>query len=93
MRPKPGRRTNCEKANKQCFPSISSVACNNANYSLEALSPESSRSSDQAEHGKFRKIKLKLSPAVAKREGKLVVLTRLGYYARLSDNKGVETKK
>jgi VWFA-related protein len=35
--------------------------------------------------GKFRKIKLQVTPAVEKREGKLVVRTKQGYYARQRD--------
>lgn len=36
--------------------------------------------------GKFRKIKLKVSPEVEKREGMLTIRTRQGYYARGRDN-------
>lgn len=50
-------------------------------------------SSNTKTDGKFRKIKLKLSPAVEKREGKLVVLTRQGYYARRSDKRSAEITK
>lgn len=39
-------------------------------------------SSNTSANGKFRKIQLKLAPAVEKREGKVAVLTRQGYYAR-----------
>jgi VWFA-related protein len=41
--------------------------------------------SNQKLDGKFRKIKVEISPEVEKREGKLAVLARRGYYARRSD--------
>jgi VWFA-related protein len=40
--------------------------------------------SNQKPDGRFRKIKVKVSPEVEKREGKLAVLARRGYYARQS---------
>ncbi len=43
--------------------------------------------STNAKHdGKFRKIKLKVSPEVDKRDGPLVIRARSGYYSRRSDN-------
>lgn len=42
--------------------------------------------------GKFRRIKVKLSPTIVKQEGNLAVSTRQGYYARRSDNKNAEEK-
>ncbi|HXG65999.1 MAG TPA: VWA domain-containing protein, partial [Blastocatellia bacterium] len=44
-------------------------------------------SSNQKRDGKFRKIKLKVSRDVEKREGDLVILTRKGYYARQADGR------
>jgi hypothetical protein len=41
--------------------------------------------SNQKLDGKFHKIKVVISPEVEKREGKLAVLARRGYYARRSD--------
>jgi len=38
--------------------------------------------SNRAFDGKFRKIKLKVSPEVEKREGKIVITTRRGYIGR-----------
>ena len=37
--------------------------------------------------GKFRKIKLKIAPAVEKREGDIAIITRKGYYARARSGK------
>jgi VWFA-related protein len=42
-------------------------------------------SSNTRTDGKFRRIKLNLSPTVEKREAKVTVLTRQGYYARRRD--------
>jgi Ca-activated chloride channel homolog len=39
-------------------------------------------SSNQNRDGTFRKIQLKVSPEVEKREGKIAILTRKGYYAQ-----------
>jgi hypothetical protein len=39
-------------------------------------------SSNQAHDGKFRKIKLKVTPEVEKREGSVGIITKRGYYAR-----------
>src|SRR5262249_51618395 len=36
--------------------------------------------------GEFRKIKLRVTPEVEKREGGVIILTRQGYYARRRDN-------
>jgi hypothetical protein len=46
-------------------------------------------SSNTNKDGKFRKIKVKLSPEVEKHEGKLDIVTRRGYYGQ----KAAETKK
>jgi VWFA-related protein len=43
--------------------------------------------------GRFRKIKLRLSPAIENREGKLAILTRQGYYARRSNQSRSEITK
>ena len=43
-------------------------------------------SSNTNKDGKFRKIKVKLSPEVEKREAKLDIVTRRGYYVGKSDN-------
>jgi VWFA-related protein len=48
-------------------------------------------SSNEKRDGRFRKIKLRLSRQVHKREGELVVVTRDGYYAPVSD--GSATRK
>jgi VWFA-related protein len=37
--------------------------------------------------GKFRNVKLKISPAVEKREGKIAIVARKGYYARAGSKK------
>lgn len=44
-------------------------------------------SSNQKQDGKFRRIKLKISSEVEKREGEIVIITRRGYYARKSDSR------
>jgi VWFA-related protein len=43
--------------------------------------------------GRFRKVRLKLSPAIEKREGKLAILTRQGYYARRTNQSRGEIAK
>jgi VWFA-related protein len=49
-------------------------------------------SSNTQRDGKFRKIKLSLSTDVEKREGKLAVIARKGYYARKSESSAGDDK-
>lgn len=49
-------------------------------------------SSNTSKDGKYRKIKLTLSPEVEKREGKLDIIARRGYYARKSNPSAGEEK-
>jgi VWFA-related protein len=49
-------------------------------------------SSNPKRDGKFRKIKLRLAPEVEKREGKLVMRTKQGYYARPRDQANDQEK-
>ena len=41
-------------------------------------------SSNSKHDGKFRKVKIKISPEIEKQHGKVAVLTRRGYYAAKS---------
>jgi hypothetical protein len=43
-------------------------------------------SSNTKRDGKFRKIKVIISPEVEKREGKLAILAKRGYYAQRGEN-------